>query len=90
MRVLYIHSLVAAFPPVGSSQWRIDDFTSSQSAKMEEAAKSLTLSAAGSMKQMKAAKSKTNERQPVGIEWEIVNADSIVLLGITRHALRCV
>ncbi len=56
---------------------------------MEEAAKSLTLSEAGSRKQMNTAKSKTNEQQPAGIEWEIVNADSIVLLGIT-HALGCV
>ncbi len=53
---------------------------------MEEAAKSLALSEAGSRKQMKTAKSKTNARLPPGIEWEIVNADSVVLLGIT-HAL---
>ncbi|KAK0211394.1 outer membrane protein Iml2/Tetratricopeptide repeat protein 39 [Desarmillaria ectypa] len=57
-----------------------------ESAKMEEAAKSLAQSEAGSRKQIKAAKSKTNSRLPPGIEWEIVNADSVVLLGIT-HAL---
>ncbi|KAK0442051.1 outer membrane protein Iml2/Tetratricopeptide repeat protein 39 [Desarmillaria tabescens] len=57
-----------------------------ESAKMEEAAKSLAQSEAGSRKQMKAVKSRTNARLPPGIEWEIVNVDSVVLLGIT-HAL---
>ncbi len=55
---------------------------------MEEAAKLLTLSEAGSTKQAKAAKSKTNERLPPVIEWEVVSADSVVLLRI-RHVLMC-
>ncbi|SJL17453.1 related to Mitochondrial outer membrane protein IML2 [Armillaria ostoyae] len=44
-----------------------------ESAKMEEAAKSLALSEAGSRKQMKAAKSKPNAKLPPGIEWEIAS-----------------
>ncbi|PBK86735.1 hypothetical protein ARMGADRAFT_1035300 [Armillaria gallica] len=46
---------------------------------MEEASKSLALSEAGSKKQMKATKSKTNETLLPRIEW-VVNADSVVLL----------
>ncbi|PBK87024.1 hypothetical protein ARMGADRAFT_1086150 [Armillaria gallica] len=56
-----------------------------ESAKMEEAAKSLALSEAGSRKQMKATKSKTNETLPPGIEWEVVNADSVMLLRKDMH-----
>ncbi|PBK88190.1 hypothetical protein ARMGADRAFT_937668, partial [Armillaria gallica] len=59
-----------------------------ESAKMEKYEKPLALSEAGFRKQMKATKRKTNKRLPPIIEWEVVNADSVVLLRI-RHALMC-
>jgi hypothetical protein len=49
----------------------------------------LALSEAGTRKQMKAPKKKYNTRFPQGLEWEVLNADVVVLLGMT-HALRCV
>lgn len=56
---------------------------------MAEATRCLSLSEAGAKNQQKAPKSKANQRYPPGLEWEILNADATVLLGIT-HALRCV
>lgn len=46
----------------------------------------LALSEAGTRKQMKAPKKKYNTRFPQGLEWEILNADAVALLGMT-HAL---
>ncbi|EGN95882.1 hypothetical protein SERLA73DRAFT_113602 [Serpula lacrymans var. lacrymans S7.3] len=54
---------------------------------MAEATRCLTLSEAGARKQVKAAKSSaTLHRFQAGIEWEILHADAVVLLGLT-HAL---
>jgi len=54
---------------------------------MAEAAKCLTAAEAGSKKQQKASqKLKATHRFPAGTEWEILNTDATVLLGIT-HAL---
>lgn len=55
---------------------------------MAEAARVLTLAEAASRKQLKTAKARPNQRFPPGMEMEIMNADAVVLLGIT-HALRC-
>ncbi|EDQ98216.1 uncharacterized protein LACBIDRAFT_307909 [Laccaria bicolor S238N-H82] len=60
-----------------------------ESGLMAEASRMLALSEAGTRKQMKAPKKKYNTRFPQGLEWEILNADVVVLLGMT-HALRCV
>ncbi|KAH6902081.1 mitochondrial outer membrane protein IML2 [Coprinopsis sp. MPI-PUGE-AT-0042] len=54
--------------------------------QMTEASRCLALSETGARKQMKAPKAKAHSRFPVGLEWEIINADAIVLLGLT-HAL---
>ncbi|KAF8993782.1 hypothetical protein BDQ17DRAFT_1431489 [Cyathus striatus] len=51
---------------------------------MTEASRCLTLAEAGSKKEMKV--SKTHGRPHAGLEWEIINADAVVLLGLT-HAL---
>jgi hypothetical protein len=57
---------------------------------MSEATRCLSLAEAGAKKQMKIAKSaKQAHRFPAGIEWEIVHADAVVLLGLT-NALRYV
>lgn len=61
----------------------------SQTALMAEAGRCLTLSEAGARKQLKAAKSNANGRFAPGMEWEILQADAIVLLGLTQ-ALRYV
>lgn len=53
---------------------------------MAEATRCLTLSEAGARSQQKAPKSRANQRFPPGLEWEILNADAVVLLGLT-HAL---
>jgi hypothetical protein len=51
---------------------------------MAEASKSLTAAEAGSRKQYKASqKATTKHRFSPGIEWEILNTDCTVLLGIT-------
>jgi len=60
-----------------------------QSAMMTEATRCLTLSEAGARKQQKYAKGSATQRFPPGVEWEILNADAVVLLGLT-HALRSV
>ncbi|KAJ7594210.1 outer membrane protein Iml2/Tetratricopeptide repeat protein 39 [Mycena floridula] len=55
--------------------------------QMAEAARCLTLAEAGSRKLLKSATSKpSSHRFPAGIDMEILNADAVVLLGIT-HAL---
>lgn len=54
---------------------------------MVEASRCLALSEAGARKKMKASQVNHHSRFPVGIEWEILNADAVVLLGLT-HALR--
>ena len=56
---------------------------------MAEASRMLALSEAGTRKQMKVLKKQYNSRFPQGLEWEILNAHAVVLLGMT-HALRCV
>jgi hypothetical protein len=55
---------------------------------MGEATRLLTLSEAGAKKYAKAAPTtgKSGGRFPPGLEWEILNADAVVLLGLT-HAL---
>ena len=65
---------------------------SSQTTLMSEAARCLDLSEAEAKKYAKANKSRSSnesERFPVGIEWEILLADAVVLRGMV-HALRCV
>ncbi|KAF4615660.1 hypothetical protein D9613_012532 [Agrocybe pediades] len=60
-----------------------------ESGLMTEASRCLALSEAGTRKQMRAAKPKDilhHSRFHYGLEWEILNADAIVLLGLT-HAL---
>jgi len=59
---------------------------------MTEASRCLALSEAGTRKQMRTAKPKDiqhHSRFHYGLEWEILNADAVVLLGLT-HALRYV
>ncbi|PPR07452.1 hypothetical protein CVT26_013483 [Gymnopilus dilepis] len=54
---------------------------------MEEATRCLSLSEAETRKQMRATKPRELEyhgRFPYGLEWEILNADSVVLLGLTQ------
>lgn len=51
---------------------------------MEEATRSLTLAESGAKKQLKSAKYSSNKgRFPLGVEWEILQADAVVLLGLT-------
>ena len=62
---------------------------------MTEAARCLTLSEAGSRKRQKNGNGNGgrsnlgHSRFPPGLEWEILVADAVVMLGLT-HALRCV
>ncbi|KAL0946369.1 hypothetical protein HGRIS_012600 [Hohenbuehelia grisea] len=53
---------------------------------MGEASRCLALSEAEAKKQSKSVKPNPNSRFPPGLEWEIVTADAVVLLGLT-HAL---
>ncbi|KAG2063541.1 hypothetical protein BDR04DRAFT_1146273 [Suillus decipiens] len=54
---------------------------------MEEATRCLTVSEVGARKQARAAKSSpSTHRFDAGLEWEVVHADAVVLLGLT-HAL---
>ncbi|KAG6863107.1 hypothetical protein C0991_008147 [Blastosporella zonata] len=56
-----------------------------ESGLMVEATRCLTLSEAGARKQMKSAnKAHPNQRFAPGLEWEILNADAVVLLGLTN------
>lgn len=43
----------------------------------------LALSEAGTWKQMKGPKKRYSTRFPQRLEWEIFNADAVVLLGMT-------
>ncbi|RDB22979.1 Mitochondrial outer membrane protein IML2 [Hypsizygus marmoreus] len=54
-----------------------------ESELLVEATRCLTLSEAGARRQQKAPKSRVNQRFPPGLEWEILNADAVVLLGLT-------
>ena len=54
---------------------------------MTEAARCLALAEAGAKKQIKEARPRESGRFEPGLEWEILQADSVVLLGLT-HALR--
>ncbi|TDL16298.1 hypothetical protein BD410DRAFT_795499 [Rickenella mellea] len=56
--------------------------------RMAEATKCLSASEAGAKKELKNVKStfRSNPRLPPGLDWEILHADAIVLLGLT-HAL---
>lgn len=57
---------------------------------MAEASRCLAASEAGARKQMRVTKPRDIQymsRFPHGLEWEILNADAVVLLGMT-HALR--
>ena len=57
---------------------------------MEEATRSLTLAENGAKKMTKSAKSSSEKgRFPLGVEWEILQADAIILLGLT-YVLRLV
>jgi len=57
---------------------------------MAEASKCLALSEAGAKKKSKAAReSKGTHRFQPGLEWEVLQADAVILLGLT-NALRCV
>ncbi|OAX38012.1 hypothetical protein K503DRAFT_866467 [Rhizopogon vinicolor AM-OR11-026] len=52
---------------------------------MEEASRCLAASEAGAKKQARAAKSlPSNHRFDAGMEWEIMHADAVVLLGLTH------
>jgi len=54
---------------------------------MEEATRCLAESEAGAKKQARAAKSlPSTHRFDAGMEWEVMHADAVVLLGLT-HAL---
>lgn len=55
---------------------------------MGEAARCLSQSEAGAKKQLKATKaSNVSGNFPAGVEWEILQADAVVLQGLV-HALR--
>ena len=58
---------------------------------MTEASRCLTLAEAGTRKQLKATKPETlyRSRFQHGLEWEVLHADAVVLLGLT-HALKFV
>jgi hypothetical protein len=57
---------------------------------MEEATRCLAASEANAKKHARAAKSlPSNHRFDAGMEWEVMHADAVVLLGLT-HALRYV
>ena len=61
-----------------------------QTALLTEAQRCLSLSEAGSKKQLKASKyAKPTTKFPPGTEWELLNSDAVILLGL-NHALRCV
>jgi hypothetical protein len=58
---------------------------------MSEASKYLALAEAGAREQVKAAKNGTSKYKdtapkqfPAGMEWDVLQADSIVLLGLTN------
>jgi hypothetical protein len=58
---------------------------SMESEKVAEASRCLTLSEAGAKKQMKLTKgAKSVTRFPAGLEWEILHADVVVLLGLSN------
>jgi len=57
---------------------------------MAEASRCLALAEAGTRQQMRVVKPQDldyHSRFHYGLEWEILNADAVVLLGLT-HALR--
>ena len=57
---------------------------------MAEATRCLELSEAGTRQQMRTPKPRDlthHGRFPYGLEWEILNADAVILLGLT-HTLR--
>jgi hypothetical protein len=54
---------------------------------MAEANRCLTLSEAGAKKMLKLAQAKGPQRFQPGLEWEILHADAVILLGLTS-ALR--
>ncbi|TFK46699.1 hypothetical protein OE88DRAFT_1714935 [Heliocybe sulcata] len=52
---------------------------------MAEASRCLAISEAGAKKQIKAAKtSSASGRFPPGLEWELLHADAVILLGLTH------
>ncbi len=51
---------------------------------MSEATRCLTLAEAGAKKKVKSSKSTPTGRLPPGLEWEVLHADSVVLLGLTQ------
>lgn len=59
-----------------------------QTALVTEAQRCLSLSEAGSRKQLKASKNPTTKFPP-GTEWELLNSDAVILLGL-NHAFRSV
>jgi hypothetical protein len=60
-----------------------------QTELMTEANRCLTLSEAGAKKLLKSAQAKGPQRFQTGLEWEILHADAIIMLGLTS-ALRYV
>jgi hypothetical protein len=57
---------------------------------MTEASRVLALSEAGAKKKSKVARDmKNGHRFQPGLEWEVLQADAVILLGLTS-ALRCV
>jgi hypothetical protein len=62
-------------------------FRSCQADKLAEAAKYLNLAEESSRKLAKATKPRPNSPFLPGMEMEVLNADAVILLGIT-HALR--
>jgi hypothetical protein len=58
---------------------------------MTEASRCLTLAEAGARKQLKVPKPSNSYRSrfQFGLEWEVIHADTVVLLGLT-HALKFV
>ncbi|KAF5378316.1 hypothetical protein D9615_008805 [Tricholomella constricta] len=55
-----------------------------ETALMAEASRCLALSEAGARRHVKSASPSPNSRFPPGLEWEILNADAVVLLGLTN------
>jgi hypothetical protein len=55
-----------------------------QTGRLAEATRCLTLAEAGAKKQIRVSKAKGTSRFPAGTEWEVIHADSVVLLGLTH------
>lgn len=67
----------------------LDGLAVCQTAMIATAGQLLAQSESGAKRQQKSPVFRPNQRFPPGLEWEILNADAIVLQGLS-HALRCV